>query len=210
LETNKKLPSDALVYVVDDDVSICSSLSSLLRSEGIQVRTFTSPDSFLNSEIPDVPSCLILDVRLQSASGLILQQKTIRERIRIPIIFLTAHGDIAMSVQAMKAGAFDFLTKPFRDQDMLDTVAAALRKDYELRSQERLFASIQARYKTLTPREKEVVAFVVEGLMNKQIADRMGLSEVTVKIHRSQAMRKMDSRSVPDLVRKLQRVATPK
>jgi FixJ family two-component response regulator len=211
LETNKKLPSEGLVlvYVVDDDASICSSLSSLLRSEGFQVRTFTSPDGFLNSEMPDVPSCLILDVRLQGASGLTLQQETIRERIRLPIIFLTAHGDIAMSVQAMKAGAFDFLTKPFRDQDLLDTVAAALKKDGELRSQERVFANIRSCYETLTPREKEAVCFVTEGLMNKQIADRMGLSEVTVKIHRSQAMRKMGSRSVPDLVRKLQRVTIP-
>jgi len=206
LEINKKLPSEVLVYVVDDDASICSSLSSLLRSEGVQVRTFTSPDGFLNSEMPDVPSCLILDVRLRGASGLTLQQETIRERIRLPIIFLTAHGDIAMSVQAMKAGAFDFLTKPFRDQDVLDTVAAALKRDCELRSQERLFADVQICYETLTSREKGVVSFVVQGLMNKQIADRMGLSEVTVKIHRSQAMRKMNSRSVPDLVRKLQRV----
>jgi FixJ family two-component response regulator len=209
LETNKKLPTEALVYVVDDDASICSSLSSLLRSEGIQVRTFASTDSFLNSEMPDVPSCLILDVRLQGASGLTLQQESIRERIRLPIIFLTSHGDIAMSVQAMKAGAFDVLSKPFRDHDMLDTVVAALKKDYEQRSEERLFADIQSRYETLTPREKEVVSFVVEGLMNKQIADRMGLSQVTVKIHRSQAMRKMDCRSVPDLVRKLQRVKIP-
>ena len=207
MKTNKILLSEALVYVVDDDVSIRSGLSSLLRSEGIQVRTFESSDAFLSTELPDVPSCLILDVRLRGASGLTLQQEALREGIRLPIIFLTAHGDIAMSVQAMKAGAFDFLTKPFRDQHMLDTVSAALQRDDELRAQERLVADIQSKYETLTPREKEVVALVVEGLMNKQIADRMGLSEVTVKIHRAQAMRKMEARAMPDLVRKLQRVA---
>jgi FixJ family two-component response regulator len=206
VKTNKILLSEALVYVVEDDASICSGLSSLLRSEGIQVRTFESPDAFLNTEMPDVPSCLILDVRLRGASGLTLQQEALREGIRLPIIFLTAHGDITMSVQAMKAGAFDFLTKPFRDQHMLDTVTAALRRDDGLRAQGRLVADIRSKYETLTPREKEVVAFVVEGLMNKQIADRMGLSEVTVKIHRAQAMRKMEARSMPDLVRKLQRV----
>ena len=208
MEQEKRIPSGALVYVVDDDASICSSLSSLLRSEGLEVRTFNSPDSFLNSEMRDVPSCLILDVRLQGASGLTLQKRVVQERILLPIIFLTAHGDVAMSVQAMKVGAFDFLTKPFRDQDMLDAVAAALKSDGEHRSRARFFEDIQICYRTLTPREREVVAFVAEGLMNKQIADRMGLSDVTVKIHRSQAMRKMGARSVPDLVRKLQRVTT--
>jgi FixJ family two-component response regulator len=207
VQTKKVSLSESIVYVVDDDASICSGLSSLLRSEGAQVHTFDSPYGFLNTEMPDVPSCLILDVRLRGASGLTLQQEALREGIRLPIIFLTGHGDIAMSVQAMKAGAFDFLTKPFRDQDMLDTVAAALTRDGELRVQERLVADSQSKYEALTPREKEVVSFVVEGLMNKQIADRMGLSEVTVKIHRSQAMRKMEARSVPDLVRKIQRVA---
>jgi FixJ family two-component response regulator len=154
----------------------------------------------------DVPSCLILDIRLRGANGLTLQQEALREGIRLPIIFLTAHGDIPMSVKAMKAGAFDFLTKPFHDQDMLDTVSAALTMDHELRIQERMVADIQGKYDALTPREKEVVVFVAEGLMNKQIAGRMGVSEETVKIHRSQAMRKMEARSVPDLVRKLQRV----
>jgi FixJ family two-component response regulator len=203
---NNSLPPEALVYVVDDDASICTCLSSLLRSEGIQVRTFDSPTAFLNADMPDIPGCLILDVRLRGASGLSLQQETLREGIRLPIIFLTAHGDIAMSVRAMKAGAFDFLTKPFRDQDILDTVAAALQRDAGQRVQERLWASIHSRYATLTPRECEVAQLVGEGLMNKQIADRMGLSEVTVKIHRGQAMRKMESRSVPDLVRKLQQL----
>lgn len=210
MTTNDNLLPEALVYVVDDDASICSALSSLLRSEGIEVRTFDSPDGFLNAGMPDVPSCLILDVRLRGASGLTLQQETLREGIRLPIIFLTAHGDIAMSVQAMKAGAFDFLTKPFRDQDILDTVASALKRDSELRAQERLVANVQSKYETLTPREKEVVSFVIEGFLNKQIADRVGLSEVTVKIHRAQAMRKMEARSVPELVRKLQQVAARK
>ncbi|MGF6648390.1 MULTISPECIES: response regulator transcription factor [Paraburkholderia] len=206
MKTNKILLSEAVVYVVDDDPSICSGLSSLLRSEGVQVFTFGSPEGFLNIEMADVPSCLILDIRLRGANGLTLQQEALREGIRLPIIFLTAHGDIPMSVKAMKAGAFDFLTKPFHDQDMLDTVSAALTMDHELRIQERMVADIQGKYDALTPREKEVVVFVAEGLMNKQIAGRMGVSEETVKIHRSQAMRKMEARSVPDLVRKLQRV----
>lgn len=206
MKTNKILLSEAVVYVVDDDPSICSGLSSLLRSEGVQVFTFGSPEGFLNIEMADVPSCLILDIRLRGANGLTLQQEALREGIRFPIIFLTAHGDIPMSVKAMKAGAFDFLTKPFHDQDMLDTVSAALTMDHELRIQERMVADIQGKYDALTPREKEVVVFVAEGLMNKQIAGRMGVSEETVKIHRSQAMRKMEARSVPDLVRKLQRV----
>ncbi|MGF6760578.1 FixJ family two-component response regulator [Paraburkholderia sp. GAS33] len=206
MKTNKILLSEAVVYVVDDDPSICSGLSSLLRSEGVQVFTFGSPEGFLNIEMADVPSCLILDIRLRGANGLTLQQEALREGIRLPIIFLTAHGDIPMSVKAMKAGAFDFLTKPFHDQDMLDTVSAALTMDHELRIQERMVADIQGKYDALTPREREVVVFVAEGLMNKQIAGRMGVSEETVKIHRSQAMRKMEARSVPDLVRKLQRV----
>lgn len=207
MKTNKILLSDAIVYVVDDDASIRSGLSSLLRSQGVQVFTYDAPEGFLNTEMPDVPSCLILDIRLRGANGLNLQQHALREGMRLPIIFLTAHGDIPMSVQAMKAGAFDFITKPFRDQEMIDTVAAALTWDHELRIKERLVANIQRKYAALTPREKEVVVLVAEGLMNKQIAGRMGLSEETVKIHRSHAMRKLEALSVPDLVRKLQRIA---
>jgi RNA polymerase sigma factor (sigma-70 family) len=157
--------------------------------------------------MPDVPSCLILDVRLRGASGLTLQQETFKESIRLPIIFLTGHGDVEMSVKAMKAGAFDFLTKPFKEQDLLDTIAAALKRDSDFRDRERLVAGIRQAYESLTSREREVIWLVAEGLMNKQIADRLCLSEVTVKIHRAQAMHKLDARSVPDVVRKLQRVA---
>jgi FixJ family two-component response regulator len=207
LEKDRRSLSDALVYVIDDDESIRNSLSGLLRSVGIDVRVFDSPDGFFGFTMPDVPSCLILDVRLRGVSGLTLQQETFRKNIRLPIIFLTAHGDVEMSVKAMKAGAFDFLTKPFRDQDLLDTIAAALQLDSELRREERLTADIRRTYDSLTPREKDVVSLVADGLMNKHIADRMALSEVTVKIYRSQAMRKLKARSVPDLVRMLQQVA---
>jgi RNA polymerase sigma factor (sigma-70 family) len=207
VETGSESLSDALVYVVDDDESIRAALVGLLRSVGIQVRAFESADDFLGSEMSDVPGCLILDVRLRGASGLTLQQDTLKENIRLPIIFLTGYGDIEMSVKAMKAGAFDFLTKPFKDQDLLDTIAAALKRDREFRLQERLVAGIRQTYDELTPREREVISLVADGLLNKQIADRLGLSEVTVKIHRAQAMRKLKARSVPDVVRKLQQVS---
>ena len=198
--------SDALVYVIDDDQSVRSALVVLLTSVGIPVRAFESADGFLESEMPDVPSCLILDVRLRGASGLTLQN-AFKNSIRLPIIFLTAHGDVEMSVKAMKAGAFDFLTKPFKEQDLLDTIAAALKIDSDCRQQERLVAGIRHAYESLTPREREVIWLVAEGLLNKQIADRLCLSEVTVKIHRSQAMHKLGALSVPDVVRKLQQVA---
>jgi RNA polymerase sigma factor (sigma-70 family) len=205
--TDNQSLSEALVYVIDDDESIRSALVTLLRSVGISARAFESADGFLACEMPDVPSCLILDVRLRGASGLTLQQETFKESIRLPIIFLTGHGDVEMSVKAMKAGAFDFLTKPFKEQDLLDTIAAALKRDSDFRDRERLVAGIRQAYESLTSREREVIWLVAEGLMNKQIADRLCLSEVTVKIHRAQAMHKLDARSVPDVVRKLQRVA---
>jgi FixJ family two-component response regulator len=198
--------SDALVYVIDDDKSVRNALVMLLTSVGIPVRAFESADGFLESEMPDVPSCLILDVRLRGASGLTLQH-AFKNSIRLPIIFLTGHADVEMSVKAMKAGAFDFLTKPFKEQDLLDTIAAALKSDGDCREQERRVAGIRHAYESLTPREREVIWLVAEGRMNKQIADRLCLSEVTVKIHRSQAMRKLGAVSVPDVVRKLQQVA---
>jgi FixJ family two-component response regulator len=197
---------DSLVYVVDDDESIRGGLTSLLMSVGIHVRAFESADDFLAAEMPDVPSCLILDVRLRGTSGLTLQQDPFKESVRFPVIFLTGHGDIEMSVKAMKAGAFDFMTKPFKDQDLIDTIAAALKRDSELKRQERIVAGIRQTYDLLTAREREVIKLVADGLLNKQIADRLCLSEVTVKIHRAQAMHKLDARSVPDVVRKLQQV----
>ncbi|MGA7781578.1 MAG: response regulator [Paraburkholderia sp.] len=198
---------ESLVYVIDDDESVRNALVTLLRSVGIAVRAFDSADSFLDAEMPDVPSCMILDVRLRGASGLTLQQNAFKDRIRLPIIFLTGHGDVEMSVKAMKAGAFDFLMKPFKEQDLLDTITAALKSDRNLRQRERLVATVRQAYNSLTPREREVIWLVADGLMNKQIADRLCLSEVTVKIHRAQAMHKLDANSVPDVVRKLQQVA---
>ncbi|MGX7002378.1 response regulator transcription factor [Caballeronia sp. KNU42] len=196
----------SLVYVVDDDESIRGALTSLLMSVGIHVRAFESADDFLAAEMPDVPSCLILDIRLRGASGLTLQQDPFKESIRFPVIFLTGYGDIEMCVKAMKAGAFDFMTKPFKDQDLIDTIAAALKRDSELKRQEKIVAGIRQTYDLLTAREREVIRLVADGLLNKQIADRLCLSEVTVKIHRAQAMHKLDARSVPDVVRKLQQV----
>jgi FixJ family two-component response regulator len=198
--------ADSLVYVVDDDESIRGALTTLLMSVGIHVRAFESADDFLATEMPDVPSCLILDVRLRGASGLTLQQDPFKESVRFPIVFLTAHGDIDMSVKAMKAGAFDFMTKPFKDQDLIDTIAAALKKDSELRRQDRIVAGIRQTYDSLTSREREVIQLVADGLLNKQIADLLCLSEVTVKIHRAQAMHKLNARSVADVVKKLQQV----
>jgi FixJ family two-component response regulator len=202
---SESLP-DSLVYVVDDDESIRGALTSLLMSVGIHVRAFESADDFLAAEMPDVPSCLILDVRLRGTSGLTLQQEPFKKSVRFPVIFLTGHGDIEMSVKAMKAGAFDFMTKPFRDQDLIDTIAAALKRDGELKRQERIVAGIRQTYESLTAREREVITLVADGLLNKQIADQLCLSEVTVKIHRAQAMHKLQARSVPDVVRKLQQV----
>jgi FixJ family two-component response regulator len=197
---------DSIVYVVDDDESIRGSLTTLLMSVGIRVRAFESADDFLSVDMPDVPSCLILDVRLRGASGLTLQQEPFKESVRFPIIFLTGHGDIEMSVKAMKAGAFDFMTKPFKDQDLIDTIAAALKRDSELRRQQRIVAGIRQTYDSLTSREREVISLVADGLLNKQIADLLCLSEVTVKIHRAQAMHKLNAGSVADVVKKLQQV----
>jgi FixJ family two-component response regulator len=194
--------NSSIVYVVDDDNSMREAVGMLLRSVGLQVELFASADEFLAFQMPYVPSCLILDVRLKGQSGLAVQEQIAAGAVRVPIIFMTAHGDIAMSVKAMKAGAMDFLAKPFRDQDMLDAVATALGKDEERREADRLVADLRRRYESLTPREREVTAFVASGLMNKQIAAEMKLSEITVKIHRGQAMKKMESRSLADFVLK--------
>ena len=192
----------SVVYVVDDDESTRFALSGLLRSVGLHVETFESSREFLAFPKYDAPSCLILDVRLRGESGLAFQEQIAKTDLRMPILFLTGHGDMEMSVKAMKAGAVDFFAKPFRQQDMLDAVAHALARDGERLASERSIASIRAAYESLTPREREVMAFVVAGLMNKQIAYELNLSEITVKIHRGQAMKKMAARSVADLVRK--------
>lgn len=193
---------ERVVYVVDDDPSVRRALDSLLRSIGLRVNTFESAREFLAFPRQAVPSCLILDVRLRGESGLAFQEQFAQCGVHMPIVFITGHGDIAMTVKAMKAGASDFFAKPFRDQDMLDAVANAFVRDAERLAAEQRNASNRHAYASLTPREREVLTYVVAGLMNKQIAAAMHLSEVTVKFHRGQVMRKMASRSVADLVRK--------
>lgn len=194
--------SSTMVYVVDDDESMRDAVSNLLRSVGLSVETFGSAQEFLAFDMPDVPSCLILDVRLKGQSGLAVQEQMLASQLGLPIVFMTAHGDIAMTVKAMKAGAKDFLAKPFRDQDMLDAVAQALASDEERLAISRSVADLRRCYDSLTAREREVMAYVAAGLMNKQIAGEMNLSEITVKIHRGQAMRKMGARSLADFVLK--------
>ncbi len=191
---------DALVLVVDDDAMLRHALGSLFRSVGMDVALFGSAAEVLEFSMPDVPCCLVLDVRLRGPSGLDLQGRLSQRGIHVPIIFMTGYGDIAMTVAAMKAGAEDFITKPFRDQDLLDAVSGALAKDHRHREARRREQALRATFETLTPRESEVMSMAVSGMMNKQIAGRMGISEVTVKIHRGQAMRKMKARTFAGLV----------
>jgi len=204
IERPARQPANAeepTVFVVDDDESLREALRSLFRSVNLRVGTFGSAAELLRSKLPYVTSCLVLDVRLPGLSGLDFQAELAKANIRIPIIFMTGHGDIPMSVQAMKAGAVDFLTKPFRDQDMLDAVAAALERDRNRRKEEQRLSELRLRFDGLTEREREVMGLVTAGLMNKQIAGELGLSEITVKIHRGHVMRKMAARSLADLVR---------
>jgi len=192
--------AERIVFVVDDDVAMRETLSSLFRSVGLRVELFGSAREFTQIKMPDAASCLVLDIRLPGVSGLDFQAELAEADIRIPIIFMTGHGDIPMSVQAMKAGAIDFLTKPFRDQDMLDAVVRALERDQKRRDSEKAVTELRVRLDSLTSREREVIAFVVDGLMNKQIAAKLGVTEITVKVHRVNMMRKMKARSVIDLV----------
>ncbi len=189
------------MLVVDDDSSLRGAVSSLLRSTGLRVETFGSVAEFLDANLPSAAGCLILDIRLPGQSGLDLQAELVREDIRIPIIFISGYGDVPMTVKAMKAGAIDFLTKPFSDQDLLNAVSAALDLDRTRRDTEQKLSNLQARFQSLTSREREVMTYVTSGLLNKQTAHEMGLSEITVKVHRGNLMRKMAARSLPELVR---------
>lgn len=194
--------TEAIVFVVEDDASVRRALSNLFQSVGLNVELFGSASEMLQSKLPDVASCLVLDVRLPGLSGLDFQTELAKANIRIPIIFMTGHGDIPMTVRAMKGGAVDFLTKPFRDQDMLDAVVTAIERDRKRREADRIVAASRALFETLSSREREILALVSSGLMNKQIAAELGLAEVTVKIHRGHIMKKMGTRSLADLVRK--------
>jgi FixJ family two-component response regulator len=197
-----------IVYVVDDDEAIRRSLSNLFQSVSLRVRTFGSALELLQTSLPDVPSCLVLDIRLPGVSGLDFQAELAKANVRVPIIFMTGHGDIPMTVKAMKAGAIDFLTKPFRQQEILDAVATAINHDRRRRKDEQIISNARALFDTLTPRERDVLVLVAAGLMNKQIAAEIGIAEITVKIHRGHIMRKMRTKSLADLVRITERLGS--
>jgi FixJ family two-component response regulator len=190
------------VFVIDDDASMRRALTNLFQSVGLQVEVFGSASEMLQGKVPDVASCLVLDIRLPGLSGLDFQTELAKANIHIPIIFMTGHGDIPMTVRAMKGGAVDFLTKPFRDQEMLDAVVTAIERDRKRRDADKIVADLQTHFDALTPREREILALVSSGLMNKQIAAELGLAEITVKIHRGHVMKKMGAKSLADLLRK--------
>jgi len=190
-----------MVFVVDDDASMRGAVSNLIRSVGFQVEAFTSAQEFLASTRPDTPCCLILDVRLPQVSGLDIQAELTKAQIHIPIIFVTGHGDVPMSVKAMKAGAVEFLTKPFRDQDLLDAVKVALERSRVSRTNEKAISELKTKFQTLTPREQQVMAWVTGGYLNKQIAAEIGVTEITVKVHRGNVMRKFGTKSLAELVK---------
>jgi len=200
---------DRVVFVVDDDAAIRESLKDLIQSVGLRVERFASAQEFLRAKRPDVPGCLVLDVRLKGSSGLDLQTRMAKAGVEIPIIFMTGHGDIPMTVQAMKAGAVEFLTKPFRDQDLLDAIQQALERDRKAREQRAKIEELHARYRSLTTREREVMTLVVSGLLNKQVAGELGTSEASVKVHRQHVMGKIGAGSLAELVRIADKLGIP-
>ena len=199
----------SIVFVIDDDESVRRALRRLIHSIGLQVELFGSAQEFLQRPRPDVPSCMILDVRLPGISGLDFQRRLAEAKIHIPIVFITGHGDIPMTVRAMKAGAVEFLPKPFHDQDLIDAIHQALERDCVRRQQEAEIATLRERFESLTPREREVLPWVISGLLNKQIAAEIGTAEATVKVHRSQLMHKMGAESLADLVRMAEKIGIP-
>jgi FixJ family two-component response regulator len=199
----------SVVFVIDDDTSLLDALKKLFRMVGLHAETFAAATDFLDSKLPDVPACLVLDIRLPGISGLEFQVELAKAGIKIPIIFMTGYGDIPMTVQAMKAGALDFLPKPFRDQDMVDAVHRALERDRVRRQAEQDNAQLRANFESLSSREREVMALIAKGLMNKQIAAQLGLAEITVKLHRSSLLRKMNARSVAEVARMAQILGIP-
>ncbi len=200
------MTSAPVVFVIDDDPSVRSSLQFLISTVGLRVESFDSAETFLHRTPPDTACCLVLDVRLRGLSGLDFQQELAARHLRIPIVFVTGHGDIPMSVRAMKAGAVEFLTKPIRDQDLLDAIRVALERDRARREQEKEVTELQRRFKSLTPREQEVISMVVSGMLNKQIAGQLGTAENTIKVHRGRAMEKMHAQSIADLVRMIEKL----
>ena len=199
----------AIVFVVDDDPSVRRAIKRLVESVGLHVELFGSASEFMSSTRPEITSCLVLDIRLPGISGLDFQRQLLEANVHFPIVFITGHGDIPMSVRAMKAGAVEFLTKPFRDQDLLDAIQAGLERDRVRRKQQAETAVFRERLESLTPSEREVLPLVVSGLLNKQVAAEIGTTEATVKVHRSQLMRKMGADSLPDLVRMAEKIGIP-